>query len=139
MLARRVTSTEQAQRGLLPAAMADAWSSAGNVQGAAKKREPTFFLVLFVAIATVNYIDRGALNGALTNVKTELCLSTVQEGTVVSAFTVGYIAAAPLFAHLSGTPRRGRQSQFHAPLYISLVIYHTKLTGWYEHDFTAHG
>lgn len=70
----------------------------------AKKREPTFFLVLFCTIATVNYLDRGALNGALTNVKAELCLSTAQEGTVVSAFTVGYIAAAPVFAHLSGTP-----------------------------------
>lgn len=107
MLARRITPTGQAQEAV-PVSSMDAPLTTGNVQGAytspTKKREPTFFLVLFIAIATVNYIDRGALNGALINVKTELCLSTAQEGTVVSSFTVGYIAAAPLFAHLSGSP-----------------------------------
>lgn len=67
------------------------------------ERPGSFFLVLFCTIALVNYIDRGALNAALTNLQAGMCLSTAESGIVVSSFTVGYIAAAPLFAHLSGT------------------------------------
>ena len=67
-------------------------------------RNPSFFLVLFCTIALINYVDRGALNAALTNLQAGMCLSTAKSGIVVSSFTVGYIAAAPLFAHLAGTP-----------------------------------
>jgi predicted MFS family arabinose efflux permease len=68
-----------------------------------EEKQGSFFLVLFCTIALVNYVDRGALNAVLTNLKKGLCLSTAESGVVVSAFTVGYIVAAPLFAHLSGT------------------------------------
>lgn len=68
-------------------------------------RAGSFFLALFCTIALVNYIDRGALNAVLTNLQPGMCLSTSESGVVVSSFTVGYIAAAPLFAHLSGTDR----------------------------------
>jgi MFS family permease len=79
-------------------------SGAGKAAEQQQQREPTFFLALLCSIAAVNYIDRGALNGALTNVKAGLCLTTTEEGWVVSAFTIGYIISAPIFAHLSSTP-----------------------------------
>ena len=36
-------------------------------------------------------------------------------------------------------PSHGREGHFHAPLYIPLVILHTKQTGAHEIDSTTHG
>ena len=72
-------------------------SSTNNNHDGGEERHGIFFLVLFCAIATANYIDRGALNGALTNVKEDLCLSTTQEGLVVSARGEGQSAPSLSF------------------------------------------
>ena len=73
----------------------------GWVADAGEKKSPRFFLGLQCTIALVNYADRGALNATMTNLQKDLCLSTAEAGWVPSAFVVGYIAAAPYFAHLS--------------------------------------
>jgi hypothetical protein len=57
---------------------------------------------------------------------------------IATGLAMGMTVPIPGFALLGGLSH-GRESHFHAPMYISLVVLHTKQRGRYEIDFTAHG
>eukprot|EP00755_Sulcionema_specki_P010224 Sspe_Gene.45895::Locus_22795_Transcript_2_2_Confidence_0.667_Length_1802::g.45895::m.45895 len=70
---------------------------------------PVRALVIFMGINFITYYDRGAIAGALTDIKADSSmksdgkgLSDAKAGSLVSAFMVGYVIFSPIFASLAG-------------------------------------
>lgn len=77
---------------------------------------PLKILILYISIGLLIYIDRGVLSSAVPVLKSHsqggLGLNSFLAGTLGSAFLLGYMITAPIFAHLA---------QFYHPEYLMCV------------------
>ena len=69
------------------------------------KFSPLAVLIYFMTINFFMYIDRGMVSSVLVQIESNdnggLGISSSEAGALGSIFIVGYIIAAPLFAHFS--------------------------------------
>eukprot|EP00762_Andalucia_godoyi_P002245 ANDGO_07587.mRNA.1 putative sphingolipid transporter spinster homolog 3 len=62
---------------------------------------PLVLLIFLTFINLLNYFDRGAMGAVLSDVKEVYSISETQAGAIASAFMLGYMVFAPIFAQLS--------------------------------------
>ena len=71
-------------------------------------RRPILILVILTGLNLLNYLDRFVLSAILPKIEEELHLSKLVEGTLATAFLIGYFATSPYFGVLGDRGRRTR-------------------------------
>jgi MFS family permease len=67
----------------------------------------TYYALMLIFVANFfNYLDRQIVSAVLTELKTDLSLDDIQAGWIGSAFTLGYLLAAPFIGMLADRKKR---------------------------------